>query len=249
MSNPQFPQIKMKYYQDVRCEMKPINGSHYYGVEGFLYPSVTTILNAFPKGEPFNKWLKQNGMAADRIRDKAAREGSKAHDAIHKLILGETLYVNQYNENEWKFINRFVDWVSTLPSFKPILAEQTIYHPGKGYGGTTDLICQIGDDIWLIDFKTSKAVRDTHNLQLAAYMKAINMLVDLGILDCPKIQRCGDLILGARTKKGWYLSEIDNPGQLFDVFMHTFAVWKFKNPKTPVIKPELPNTLKLEING
>ena len=40
--------------------------------EGNFYPSVTTVLDLYPKGKEFNEWLKRNGTDADAIVTMAA---------------------------------------------------------------------------------------------------------------------------------------------------------------------------------
>lgn len=64
-----------------------------------FYPSVTTVLNAYPKGAGFNEWLKKNGEQADDILREAGNKGSKVHDAVESLCKGEEVkwthnYVN-----------------------------------------------------------------------------------------------------------------------------------------------------------
>jgi len=41
---------------------------------GAMVPSVTTLLEAWPKGAQYYEWLKKNGENADAIRDEAGRE-------------------------------------------------------------------------------------------------------------------------------------------------------------------------------
>src|SRR5574344_765412 len=48
--------------------------------EDTYYPSVTTILSAFPVDPFFLEWLTETGKNSEIIRQKAAREGSMVHD-------------------------------------------------------------------------------------------------------------------------------------------------------------------------
>lgn len=54
-----------------------------------FYPSVTTVLQSYPKGFGYEKWLKENGEDADSILKEAGEQGSKVHDGIDQIIKGE----------------------------------------------------------------------------------------------------------------------------------------------------------------
>ncbi len=43
--------------------------ARFYYLNGNFYPSVTTILSAYPRDAHFYKWLKEVGNDADTIRD------------------------------------------------------------------------------------------------------------------------------------------------------------------------------------
>ncbi len=55
---------------------------------GQMVPSVTTLLEAWPKGAQYYEWLKKNGENADAIRDEAGRRGSVVHNLTESLDLG-----------------------------------------------------------------------------------------------------------------------------------------------------------------
>ena len=80
--------------------------------EGNFYPSVTTVLDLYPKGKEFNEWLKRNGTDADAIVTMAADSGSKVHEAIDKLQQGAEVFWDDsiYTLREWQMINRFIDF-------------------------------------------------------------------------------------------------------------------------------------------
>jgi hypothetical protein len=85
---------------------------------------------------------------------------------------------------------------------RPIEIEAFLIHETLGYGGTCDLIAEIDDEIWLLDWKTSKSVAwpngnvyDEMRLQLAAYSRAefIARPADSTRYELPAITRTGVL--------------------------------------------------------
>ena len=50
--------------------------SRYYRRNGEYYPSVTYVLQSYPKGKHFEDWLKKVGYSADWIVKKAGEEGN-----------------------------------------------------------------------------------------------------------------------------------------------------------------------------
>lgn len=51
-----------------------LDSRFYQHANGNFYPSVTTILDAYPKSAAFYEWLKKAGEDADEIRDEAGRK-------------------------------------------------------------------------------------------------------------------------------------------------------------------------------
>ena len=56
--------------------------SRYYRRNSAYYPSITYVLNSYPKGPHFEKWLKQVGFASEYIVKKAAEEGCNRFDFL-----------------------------------------------------------------------------------------------------------------------------------------------------------------------
>jgi hypothetical protein len=50
------------------------------------YPSITHVLQAYPKGKHFEDWLKKVGNSAEWIVKKAAEEGTKVHEMIEDIL-------------------------------------------------------------------------------------------------------------------------------------------------------------------
>src|SRR3990167_2516645 len=108
-----------------------------------FYPSVTTILDVYPKGFGFNQWLKDVGQNAGEVLKRAGDQGSKIHDGINQLLLGKKLEWEGYTWTEWQMINRFSEFWARY-KLKLIETEISLCNARLGYGGTVDLICEIG---------------------------------------------------------------------------------------------------------
>jgi hypothetical protein len=68
-------------YQINDKQLTFLDSRFYKTDDGGFVPSVTTILECYPKGAAYYNWLKENGKDSDEIRDEAGRRGS----VVHKL--------------------------------------------------------------------------------------------------------------------------------------------------------------------
>jgi hypothetical protein len=80
----------MKIFNDPANKRVQVMDERFYTKDMVsFYPSVTTVLQVYPKGFGYEKWLKENGDDADSILKEAGERGSKVHDAIDQIIKGE----------------------------------------------------------------------------------------------------------------------------------------------------------------
>jgi hypothetical protein len=226
--------------------------SRYYTNNGVdFFPSVTTVLEAFPQSWALAQWKKSVGFNADIILEKAAAEGSAIHDAIERYLGGEEITYHQYNLTEWQCILRFVEfWQSVQPLLEA--SETIIVSPALRLGGTVDIVCVINGERWLIDAKSSNSVHDTMEYQLAAYATMWNE-------QHPghKIDRRGILHLKAATRgpdktgkkiqgKGWQLIEFPRHySDAWRLFEHLRVIWDELNPDYRPANLVLPDRVQL----
>ncbi len=226
-------------------ELKQINflDERFYKVsDGVYYPSVTHILDCYPKGAAFTQWLKDVGNSAKTIVEKAAESGTLVHNAIEELISGKELVWDEkkYNLIEWKGLLRFNDFFENFVT-KVYAYEVQIFSHKHKYAGTVDFIGELTDGkVWLIDWKFGNAVYESHFLQIAAYKSAWNENSEL------KIDKYGILHLKAKTRgrdrldkkvqgEGWSLIEPkESYERLFKIFTSVLNIYEFQNP---VAKP------------
>lgn len=224
---------------------------YYQGPDGVHYPSVTTVLDAYPKGKYLEQWLKDVGNEADEIVQRAATQGSNVHNAVELLLKGENVRWIDYTMDEWKMILRFVEF---FESHKPTVEaiEYNLVSKLVGCGGTIDLVCIINGERWLLDTKTAGDIYDNHFVQVATYAVMWNESHP-----DQRIERIGCLHLRARTKgpsrdgknmqgQGWKIEEpAESPAELYEIFKHVKALWHRLNPNGKPANLVLPASLKL----
>lgn len=217
---------------------------------GIMVPSVTTLLEAWPKGPAYYEWLKKKGEDADEIRDEAGRRGSTVHNLTEALDRGaEVMMCNEdgsprYKMSEWAMLERYVDFRRTV---KPTVVEieTNLVDSTMGFAGTMDRVLEIGDELWIVDIKTSNAIYDHYDLQLVAYWQlwcAINKVRP----ELATRVRLGILWLNAKTKTygkgeaiqgpGWQLLEAkEDKETLADLWGACQALWHRVNAN---VKPK-----------
>jgi len=246
-----------------REELKQINflDDRFYTMdEKNYYPSVTSILDVYPKGFGFIQWLKDLGASAEDVLRRAGDQGSKIHSAIDNAVTGlEVCWADgngiaNYTEEEWKMIMRFKEF---WDKYKPevIINEVSMVSENLGYGGTVDLVCKIDGKVWLIDYKSSNAIYTSHELQIAAYAEMWNeknphmQIEHTGILHLKALTRGedkkGDKMQGA----GWQMKDETAFGrkytEAFKLFQHVQAIWKEENPNPKPKNVIYPDRIKL----
>lgn len=219
------------------------------------YPSITHILDCYPKGSGFNQWLKDLGSNADSVRDRAADIGSKVHDAIRLMLSGVELdwQSDKYSLEEWLFILKFAEfWQRYHPTV--LASETSLVSPDLGYGGTVDLICLINNEVWLIDLKTANQLHNSYELQVAAYRKLWNGLEPerqiqrSGIFWFKSAKRGEDKAGKSIQGEGWELKEYDGDWEnSLLLFNAVKQIWHNENPNPKPKNKIYPVTIKLDL--
>ena len=165
--------------------------------------SVTSVLNVI--GKPWlSGWLGKRmregavefleanpGCTPDELREhlwgiqrdkSAAERGSRIHalvearakadEAEMTRILGEAASIAPA-------LKAFDDWRETTGS-EVVEQEFVIYSPKFGYAGTVDAAVLRGDQLWLVDWKSSAAAYTEYGFQLGAYVTAFEELTEVG---------------------------------------------------------------------
>lgn len=223
------------------------------GLPSFIFrPSVTWISGSYPKGIAFYKWLGGKGWdEAEAIKVAAGDKGSKVHQAIEYMIGGNTLkmddklFMNHSTEKledlnfeEYEAVCSFVQWANEN-KVEFILNEQTVISEKYNYAGTVDCVCKIGEQIYIVDFKTGQYIWPEGEIQISAYKQALGEAgrkvenVKLAILQ----------IGYKRNKKLFKFTEIEDQ---FDLFLHARAIWEKEHSKERPRQIDYPLELKLD---
>ena len=227
----------------------------YQRSEDTYYPSVTTILTAFPTDPFFFEWVKDTGHNSDIIKRKAAREGTMVHEAIEDLCKGKTIsWVDDYGNaryplNVWQMILKFQDFYST---YKPEILYNEIFAYSDEYrfAGTVDCILKLDGQTWLIDWKSSNAVHPSYMCQLAAYRQALRECKGIevdraGIFWLKAATRKGSTKPGVYQGEGWQIKENTDLDGSWEAFKHVQALYNYLNPEIKPLNKTYPTEVKL----
>jgi hypothetical protein len=214
--------------------------TRYYkcGEDGYV-PSVTTILESYPKGAAYYEWLKKHGEDSDNIRDEAGRRGSVVHNLTERYDNGEevTLINNHgvidFKISEWSMFEKYVDFRNRFPA-EIFYQEKNIISEKLGFAGTLDRVMNIEGKTLLVDIKTSGAIYNSYWLQLAAYEQLLLEENGHNILDGVAV-----LWLNAKTRTegkkgqiqgvGWQLVTKEENDQDWELFKATHQLWLAEN--------------------
>lgn len=229
----------MKQFQITKDRIEFTDARFYLSPSGNYVPSVTTILDAYPKDAAFYKWLKDVGQDADNIRDEAGRRGSNVHELTERYDSGEEVtFINDngwpaFKMSEWSMFERYVEFSRTInPTIE--MMEAHMISATLQFAGTLDRVVDIDGEKILLDIKTSNSIQPTHWLQLAAYNELIK---ETGV----KVDKVAILWLNAKTRtegkkgaiqgKGWQLisKAIDEVANDWEVFQTTYKLWQAIN--------------------
>lgn len=136
--------------------------SHIYRLNGDIIPSVSKLM------EPLKDQC--YGGISKRTLENAANKGSSVHNSIENWI---KFGIDDIPSEHRGYFNGFMEW---WKQYKPRVfgSEVRIYHKLMRYGGTIDLLCEIGGLLELIDFKTTYSLLEMAcGVQLEAYSQAL----------------------------------------------------------------------------
>jgi ATP-dependent exoDNAse (exonuclease V) beta subunit len=154
-----------------------LHGTKYINEEGKRVPSVTTIIS---QHLGWNKnaliaWTKRmmlGGQDSDKVLSEAGDIGTLLHLLIEGHQQGFDVDTKDYSYNQEKAAMKafagYLQWYEKR-KFKSLRNELVLVNEEMQVGGTIDSIGKMGDDLVVVDWKTSKYLYAENKLQLAAY--------------------------------------------------------------------------------
>lgn len=196
-----------------------------YLIQGKEVPSVTTILNELSK-PGLEKWYGRLGNTeAERQKKEAAEFGSKVHSAIEAIYHGQEPTIT---DDRFKTVlSNFKKWADHHIE-EWVAFEKAIYHDDLLYAGTVDAFARLkgSNRLVLVDFKTSKKIREEYYLQVVAY--ALASRVEDNVINLKDLQ--GAIIVHLdHDSLTWEAVNADLSPELFDVFSACLKIYKWRN--------------------
>ena len=202
-------------------------------VEGFVELVATGWKVEGLSVEQVKEALKKAGATPWVKKDRAAERGTQVHEEVLEA-LGTGVDPEQVKQTVLELpddvrgygVGAFRWYEDEAPV--PILVEEPVWSAKHRTSGTLDLFAarKDGRNV-LTDLKTSKAVYESHPVQLDGYGLCINELIDEGILDIPR-PRAHSIVLS--RPDGTYEEKFlpSDPGAFLNALELTKAVMKVR---------------------
>lgn len=225
-------------------------GRHYKNPKtGKLVPSVTNVIGILDK-PALPRWASlETAKAAAKLKvslpsmddddivstlkgapwqkaDRAADRGTTIHEWLEKAMQGEQ--VPDLDGEALDYEQAAHGW---LDAFKPqpVVLECTMFAPS--YAGTADGIVTIDDQVWLIDFKTSKGLYESASLQLAALYACGIVANEDSWMEAPHIDRVAAVRIGVDGQ--FEMREVVDLDKHAKAFRACLRVWEWKKDTKP----------------
>lgn len=203
--------------------------------KSIMLPSVTSIISFVKTKDEFEgliRWSNSLGFKHQgyfTTLNSYADFGTLVHSALSDIVTDKPVSTDITNKIALTDIVKFKTTIANFKKFYELQAPTTIYSEKSflskklGFGGTVDWISIEDEDIILTDFKTSSDFRESHFIQLAAYVKLIEDQTDL------KIDNVRILLVSTPTFRFKELT-MDELAPYYRKFELIFDLYKEYNP-------------------
>ena len=208
---------------------KVINRRGYYQIGANEYISVTTILKVISLGEGLVRWAANLGWEASQRQMKEKGElGSLVHKQI-ELYLKKQIKNFDLQSLEIKVRCELIrDWIESN-NLEVIDSERIVWSDKYKYAGSLDVLCRIGKDYCIVDFKNTSGIWPTQFVQQAAYAKALREREDIKVKRLIIVRP----VVGNETQDGTVeVQERRDVGKLFKSFLAAKTIYSFLHPRS-----------------
>jgi len=176
-----------KQLQDLKSETFP-DGKRFYTVPvtGEKLPSVTTVLGAMKK-QAIMEWRNRVGHEeANKIAKKASGRGTNVHSLCEKYLNNDPKYFNGAMPDAHEMFKSIKPHLNLINNIH--YQEQALWSTQLGLAGRVDCIGEYEGVLSVIDFKTSKRVKNRDDIldyfwQTTAYALMYEELIGTPIND------------------------------------------------------------------
>jgi ATP-dependent exoDNAse (exonuclease V) beta subunit len=204
---------------------KPEKENDYYYIPELKewFPRVTQVLKIISKGEAFENWLRNKGQESKTLLSDAGDIGTSLHNRLEEIGKGIKINKDALKERERLWVEEFEVWQNENVS-RFIETERTVFNAVDGYAGTLDSLVELKDKrIALLDYKTTKYIYDTHELQVVAYLRAYEQMFKI------KIDTAFILNFSKENKtKFLTIKEVKDISGQYEIWLHALKLWYWK---------------------
>lgn len=137
--------------------------------EVYLFPSITTVLSFKPK-DYIQMWKKAVGEEyAYAVTNNATERGTELHLYCEYIMLRDFAKAKEvFDKCKDRFVKNYIKKITPyLKKLNPVVAsEEFLFSLKHGLAGTVDGVAYYTDGkIYIIDFKTSKNMKEKNSIQ------------------------------------------------------------------------------------
>jgi len=148
---------------DLKSETHPDGKRYYTTPKGSILPSVTTVVGAMKK-QAIMEWRKRVGeVEANRISKLATGRGNRVHNLAERYLKNEKINFISEMPDAVEMFRTLIPYIQRINNIHYI--EQSLWSERIGLAGRVDLIAEWDGVLSVIDFKTSKKIKKTEDIQ------------------------------------------------------------------------------------
>jgi genome maintenance exonuclease 1 len=135
-------------------------GRVYKTPSGKAYPSVTQVTGSLTKHHIL-AWRKRVGEEeANRVSTVASGRGTRIHSLCEAFLRADDVQADMFDSDMWNDMKPYVDKIDNIHAL-----ESKLYSDKLELAGTVDCIGEYDGVLSVIDFKTSKRLKDINSIQ------------------------------------------------------------------------------------